>query len=163
MSASEEQRRRELLGGLALAGRSWRATAVAFHLVLAEQQGVSATEEKALDILERDGPLTAGELGQHIGLAPASVTGLVDRLERKGLARRVKSSRDGRQVLLEVNAEKAEEKAALLGELQGEMERLYAGYSAKQLETIYHFLTEAARIQRASTERLAGLNFVKTL
>ena len=136
---------------------------MAFHLRLAERQGVSAIEEKALDLLERDGPLTAGELGEHIGLAPASITGLVDRLERKGLARRARSPRDGRRVLLEVNAEKSEEKAALLGELQGEMERLFAGYTVKQLETIYHFLTEAARIQKASTDKLAALNPTKAL
>ena len=53
-------RRAELLEELALAGRAMSAATVMFHATVAERQGLSATEEKALDLLERFGPLTAG-------------------------------------------------------------------------------------------------------
>ena len=53
---------------------------------LAELSGLSPTEWKALDLIQRLGPMTAGVLARESGLAPASVTGLISRLERKGFA-----------------------------------------------------------------------------
>ena len=52
-------RRAELLERLALAGRASSAATVMFHTAVAARQGLSASEEKALDLLERSGPLTA--------------------------------------------------------------------------------------------------------
>src|SRR4029453_588701 len=65
-------RRAELLEGLTLAGRASSVATVIFHTAVAAHQGLNATEEKALDLLERSGPLTAGELARQTRLAPAS-------------------------------------------------------------------------------------------
>jgi len=99
-------RRAELLAQLETAGRAQSAATVMFHTAVAARQGLSATEEKALDLLERHGPLTAGELARHSGLAPASVTGLINRLERKGFARRVRNPNDRRSVLVEIDRDR---------------------------------------------------------
>lgn len=128
--------------------------AVMFHTTLAQKQGLSATEEKAIDVLDRRGPLTAKELGQHTGLAPASITGLVDRLERKGFARRIKDPQDGRRVVIELNPQNTAALAPLFEDFTRSLEELYEGYSVEQLQTILHFLTEATRIQHAATEKL---------
>ena len=148
-------RRAELLERLALAGRASSAATVMFHTAVAARQGLSASEEKALDLLERSGPLTAGELARRSGLAPASVTGLVDRLERKGFARRVPNPGDGRSVLVEVDSERVYATVApLFADWVGSLYELYAGYTDEQLEVILHFLNEAARRQREATARL---------
>jgi DNA-binding MarR family transcriptional regulator len=125
-----------------------------FHTALAARQGLSATEEKAVDLLDRFGPLTAGELARRSGLAPASVTGLVDRLERKGFARRVPHPTDKRRVLIEACLSRVADLAPLFADWSRSLDELYAGYSDEQLETILHFLSEAARRQRAATARL---------
>jgi DNA-binding MarR family transcriptional regulator len=155
--ASPRGRRAELLRELEAAGRAQSAATVMFHSALAAKRGLSATEEKALDLLDRFGPLTAGELARRAGLAPASVTGLVDRLERKGFARRVPHPRDGRSVLVEVDHERA---MASLGPLFADwvrsLDELWAGYSDEQLELILHFLNEAARRQQQATANLTG-------
>src|SRR5204862_5975304 len=62
------ERRRELLASLETAGRASSAATVMFHSTVAALQGLSATEEKALDLLQRDGPLSAGELAKRAGL-----------------------------------------------------------------------------------------------
>jgi DNA-binding MarR family transcriptional regulator len=148
-------RRAELLKRLALSGRAASAATVLFHTVVAERQGLNASEEKALDLVERSGPLTAGELARQTGLAPASVTGLVTRLERKGFARRVPNPDDRRSVLIEVDAERLSAQVApLFGDWDRSLQELYAGYTDEQLEVILHFLTEAARRQREATARL---------
>ena len=150
-------RRAELLERLALAGRASSAATVMFHTAVAARQGLSASEEKALDLLERSGPLTAGELARRSGLAPASVTGLVDRLERKGFARRVPNPGDGRSVLVEVDSERVYATVApLFADWVGSLYELYAGYTDEQLEVILHFLTEAARRQQEATARLTA-------
>ena len=150
-------RRAELLDQLALAGRASSAATVMFHTAVAARQGLSASEEKALDLLERSGPLTAGELARRSGLAPASVTALVDRLERKVFARRVPNPGDGRSVLVEVDSERVYATVApLFADWVGSLYELYAGYTDEQLEVILHFLTEAARRQQEATARLTA-------
>ena len=150
-------RRAELLEELALAGRAMSAATVMFHTTVAARQGLSATEEKALDLLERFGPLTAGELSKRSGLAPASVTGLINRLERKGFARRIAHPSDRRSILVEVDADRVYAgMAPLFADWVGSLEELYAGYSDEQLELILHFLTEVARRQREATVRLTS-------
>src|SRR5436190_426344 len=96
-------RRAELLELLETAGRASSVATVMFHTAVAARQGLSASEEKALDLLERSGPLTAGELARQSGLAPASVTGLINRLEHKGFARRIQNPSDRRSILVEAD------------------------------------------------------------
>jgi DNA-binding MarR family transcriptional regulator len=147
--------RAELIEKLNMAGREISAAAVMFHTVVAAGQGLSASEEKALDLLDRLGPLTPGELTRHSGLAPASVTGLIDRLERKGFARRIAHPSDGRRVLVEIDAERVyASMAPFFGDWVRSLDELYAGYTDEQLTTILSFLTEAARRQREATARL---------
>jgi DNA-binding MarR family transcriptional regulator len=148
-------RRAELLEQLALAGRASSAATVMFHTAVAARQGLSASEEKALDLLHRSGPLTAGELARQSGLAPASVTALINRLEAKGFARRVQNPSDRRSVLVEVDRERVDATVApLFADWVGSLQELYAGYTDEQLEVILHFLDEAARRQREATARL---------
>ena len=148
-------RRAELLEQLAMAGRASSVATVMFHTAVAAKQGLSASEEKALDLLERSGPLTAGELARQSGLAPASVTGLINRLEQKGFARRIQNPSDRRSILVEVDVERMYARVApLFANWVRSLEELYAGYSDEQLELILHFLTEVARRQREATARL---------
>ena len=150
-------RRAELLEQLAMAGRASSVATVMFHTAVAAKQGLSASEEKALDLLERSGPLTAGELARQSGLAPASVTGLINRLEQKGFARRIQNPSDRRSILVEVDVERMYARVApLFANWVRSLEELYAGYSDGQLEVILHFLTEAARRQQEATTRLTG-------
>jgi DNA-binding MarR family transcriptional regulator len=142
-------RRADLLERLMMAGRVQSEATVMFHAIVAAKQGLTATEEKALDLLDRSGPLTAGELARRTGLAPASVTGLIDRLERKGFVRRVPNPSDRRSVLVEVETERVfASMAPLFADWVRSLEELFAGYTDEQLETILDFLTEAARRQR---------------
>jgi DNA-binding MarR family transcriptional regulator len=150
-------RRAELLEQLEMAGRASSVATVMFHTAVAARQGLSASEEKALDLLERSGPLTAGELARQSGLAPASVTGLINRLEHKGFARRIQNPGDRRSILVEVDVERLYARVApLFADWARSLQELYAGYSDEQLEVILHFLTEAARRQQEATARITG-------
>ncbi|WP_281292376.1 MarR family winged helix-turn-helix transcriptional regulator [Kitasatospora atroaurantiaca] len=116
------------------------------------------TETKTIDLLMRSGPLTAKELAERSGLAPASVTGLVDRLERKGFVRRVKHPTDKRRILVEHRPEKLAELSALFEDWGREVHELYEEFTTEELETVTRFLVGSARRQRAAAARLTEQN-----
>jgi len=63
----------------------------------AGQQGLSAVQVRMLGILRDRTPLMS-ELGTRLGLDKSSISGLVDRAEKRGLVERFRSPRDGRAV-----------------------------------------------------------------
>ena len=149
--------RADLLMRLQMAGRESSTAAVMFHTTLAATQGLSATDTKAVDILDRQGPLTAGELAARTSLAPPSVTGLIDRLERKGFVRRVADPADRRRVCVERCPEALSALAPFFEDFGAQLAALYDEFTDEQLETILHFMTEVTRRQRDATTRLAAI------
>ena len=148
--------RRGATDAVLAAGRELSTAAVMFHEVLSERQGLSATETKALELLNRAGPLTAGELGAKSGLAPPTITSLVNRLEKKGYVRRQGDANDGRKVRIELIAEKLAGSAMLFADLVAQMEDLCSTFSVQELEAIARFLADAARRQHAAAAKLSG-------
>ena len=150
MSTDREALIRELDNG----GRALATAAVLFHTAVAALSGLSASDQRALDLIERFGPLTAGELAERSGLAPASVTGLLSRLERRGLARRAPNPNDRRSVLVELNYEGMAVMGPHFLELGRSLHQLYNSFDEKELATIARFLREAAQIQQDAASRI---------
>jgi DNA-binding MarR family transcriptional regulator len=148
--------RQDLLEAVYHSGRELSTAAVMFHTKLSELRGLSATEGKAIDILMRFGPLTAGEFGEHSGLAPASVTGLMQRLEAKGVARRVRHVEDKRKVLIELVGDQAAAAAPYFEDFMAGLAALLEGYSDEQLRTIADFSSKAAAVQQEAAGRLGS-------
>ncbi|WP_406210311.1 MarR family transcriptional regulator [Kitasatospora sp. NBC_01560] len=156
MTSTDQPSRGELMARLHAAGRELSTAAVMYHSALAQLHGLSSTEEKAIDLLQRFGPLTARELGEHAGLAPASITGLVDRLQRKGFARRIPNPNDGRSVLIEAAEGSTDALAPHFEHFLRGMDGLCARFSDAELATIVDFLGASAGIQREATTRLTA-------
>jgi DNA-binding MarR family transcriptional regulator len=64
---------------------------------IAAEHDLSLTQLRVLAIL-RDRRVTMSELTSYLGLDKSTVSGLVDRAEKRGLLRRAPSPRDGRGV-----------------------------------------------------------------
>src|SRR5581483_7213886 len=62
---------------------------------------VSDRELALLTALATEGPMIIRDLGGRFGVPVSTMTGLVDRMERKGLLRRVPNRRDRRSIELE--------------------------------------------------------------
>lgn len=62
--------------------------------------GVSAEEAHLLSYLESYSPAPIYELQRVFGHRPSTLTGLLDRLERRGLVRRERNPEDGRSFLI---------------------------------------------------------------
>lgn len=126
-----------------------------FHTALASLHGLGASDSKALDLVDRFGPLTAGELATRSGLAPASITGLLDRLEHRGLIRRVRDPDDGRRVLIELDHGRVAALQPMFADFVADLQRMVAEFTTEELEIVLRFLQQATAVQEAATTRLA--------
>ena len=143
--SSHQTHRERLIEAVLAASRESSTLAVFFHASLAERVGLGATEEKTLTLLSQLGPLTAGEIASRTGLTTPSVTGLLDRLESKGMVQRVRDPHDRRRVIVEPNQERLAELDQLFNALQETFRELLKRYSDEQLATIADFLARAAQ------------------
>ena len=61
-------------------GREFTAAVVLFHDAVGRALGLSAADRKCLDVLDRLGPVSAGQIAKETGLTTGAVTGMIDRL-----------------------------------------------------------------------------------
>ncbi len=126
-----------------------------FHTAIAEQRGLSAVESKVTDYLARFGPQTPKALSRLAGLAPASITALIDRLESKGVVARKPHPEDRRKVLIEIDGAAMASAAPLWDHLVKSVREACEKYSDGELETVIRFLADATTITHDSTGRLS--------
>jgi DNA-binding MarR family transcriptional regulator len=149
--------REKLLAAIVAAGREHSTATVLFHTAINEKMGLGVTDGKALDVLVRVGPMAAGELADYTGLASASVTSLVDRLEERGFVRRVRDAHDRRRVIVEPILEREEEFAAHFGSFIEAAMAMLGDYSTEQLAVILDFLTKSANVFREEAVKLGRI------
>ena len=112
----------------------------------ADLHGLGRTDVRALvaimDAARSGAALTAGALGAAVDLSSASVTALVDRLERAGHVRRVRDEHDRRRVVLEMTESAMAAGAAFFGGLQRDLSAAMASYTDEELAVVRRFLVE---------------------
>lgn len=109
-----------------------------------------------LDTVARHGPLSPSALARRAGLHPATVTGILDRLERGGWVARERDPSDRRAVVVRALRDRNAEIFRLYAGMNASMDRLLAGYSADELDLLAGFLRRTTDAGRAATEDLAG-------
>jgi DNA-binding MarR family transcriptional regulator len=153
--SSEDLDRPDLLDDLARVGRDHSDATVLFHATVASLLDLHPTDYKVVGILERSGPLSAGEIARRSGLATASVTNLIDRLEQKGFVRRVIDPADRRRVMVEAVANRVTGARSLFASTRRSLAQLFDRYSDRELAVIADFLRRNAERLRAETSKLA--------
>jgi DNA-binding MarR family transcriptional regulator len=102
--------------------------------------------------------LTAGELAKEAGLTSGAVTGVIDRLERAGYARRVPDRSDRRRVNLEVTPKFYARADKIWGPVASDWtSRLGSRFTAEELERVVEFLRTSTELSREHLERLRKL------
>jgi DNA-binding MarR family transcriptional regulator len=147
--------REKIINEIHSAGRYFSTVSTLFHHAVAEKAGLSGADHKYLDLLFQEGPMTAGKFAEVTGLTTGAVTGIIDRLEKRGLVKRENDPNDRRKVLLVGNFDNA---MKLLGpvfkQLQSDLDSFYDDYSDEQLKTIYDFLNGTIHYFREKTTQL---------
>jgi DNA-binding MarR family transcriptional regulator len=97
--------RRALIEQMASAVRAQQNAIDAFDEAAAQALGLSRSDLRALDVLQQQGRLTAGELAHAARVSRGAMTGLVDRLESAGFVRRTHDTADRRRIFIELSEE----------------------------------------------------------
>ena len=114
------------------------------------------TDLDCLELVARHGPLSPSALARRAGLHPATMTGVLDRLERGGwISRDRDPGIDRRAVTIRIRRDRAAEIFQLYSGMNTLMDRILAGYSDAELELLAGFIRRTAEAGREATEQLA--------
>jgi DNA-binding MarR family transcriptional regulator len=127
----------------------------AFDKLAAETLGVNDTDLHCLNIIENSGELSAGDLAARSGLTSGAVTGVIDRLERAGYARRVPDPADRRRVRVEVTPAFYARAERIWGPLAADWHSALAKrFTSGELTRIVDFLHVTSEVGRRHLNRL---------
>jgi DNA-binding MarR family transcriptional regulator len=116
----------------------------------AELHGLGRTDVRAMvaimDAARRGEALTAGALGRAVDLSSASVTALVDRLERAGHVHRVRDPADRRRVVLEMSESAMAAGGQFFGGLQRDLVAAMADHTDEELAVVRRFLEQVTDV-----------------
>jgi len=127
----------------------------ALDTLAAERLGINETDLHCLNIIENSGGLTAGELAVHSGLTNGAITGVLDRLERAGFARRVPDPSDRRRVHVQVTPAFYTRADRIWGPVAADWRETLANrFTREELEQITDFLRITVEIGRRHLNRL---------
>lgn len=119
--------------------------------------GINRSDGRCLDILDHQGPLTAGELARRADLSSAAITALVDRMERAGYLTRVRDTVDRRRVLI-AGTEQAQDKcSAIWGPIEKESTTFLGGFTDKELQLVMRFMNGARELLLGNLDRIKAL------
>jgi DNA-binding MarR family transcriptional regulator len=119
--------------------------------------GLHVTDHECLDLLDWAGPLTAGEIGAHLGLSSGAVTNLVDRLEDAGWVRRERDPDDRRRVIVHTAVDRGADLWPLYRPLAEAIGEYRDGLDARSLRVVVEFLELANAAIEATTVRARAL------
>ena len=117
--------------------------------------GLNHIDLDCLDLLSRHGPLSPSALARRTGLHPATMTGILDRLERGGWVARGRDPNDRRAVVVKVLRRRTAELMRLYSRMNTSMDQICAGYGHAELELLADFLRRTANAGRSATDELA--------
>jgi DNA-binding MarR family transcriptional regulator len=119
--------------------------------------GLKDIDLSCLDLVNRYGPLSPSALARRAGLHPATMTGVLDRLERGGWVarRRDPDTADRRAVAVHPLRTRAPELFALYAGMNTSMDGICAEYTDAELELLADFLRRTLEAGQEATEELA--------
>ncbi len=151
-----DEHRAELIERLRSLGEQNATETAMFQQAAAARYGLGVTDMKALGVLLREGRATAGRLAEELNLTTGAVTGVVDRLTRRGVARRTTDPDDRRRVVVEPDLAALAEAENVYLEIGRAFDELHAGMRTDELTFLADYLERSIAITRVERFRLAG-------
>jgi DNA-binding MarR family transcriptional regulator len=150
--------KKELTQELLHLARAHEAANDAFDEVACQKLGINRTDLRCLNIVDNQGPMTAGRLAEQSGLTTAAVTSVLDRLERAGYARRIRDQVDRRQVIVELTPLLAQRAGPIWGPLGEEARAAFARLSVEELNGVIDFFRLGIELNERHVERVRNLS-----
>jgi DNA-binding MarR family transcriptional regulator len=107
-----------------------------------------------LELVARLGPVGPSALARAAGVHPATMTGVLDRLEKGGWLARERDPNDRRSVVLRVKPERVGEVFALYSGMNAALDEICATFTDTELKVIANFLDQTATAGHTATRAL---------
>jgi DNA-binding MarR family transcriptional regulator len=108
-----------------------------------------------LDVITQHGPITPSALARRVGVHLATMTGILDRLERGGWITRDRVETDRRAVLIRGVPDKQRDIFRLYDPMNNSLDEILESYSDDQIDLIVDFLGRCAEAGHGATDQLA--------
>lgn len=125
-----------------------------FDEALSQFLGINRTDGRCMDIIDRYGRVTAGQLAAESGLTTGAVTVVIDRLESAGYVQRFRDPDDRRKVWIETTDATKAIIARIFGHYGSLGRQVLADFTDDQVTAIVRFLEGSSLIQRDMAEIL---------
>ncbi len=117
--------------------------------------GLTGPQRVALRVLGRRPGISAGDLASILRIHPSTLTGILSRLERRGLVKRTRDPKDGRRARLALTSRGRALDVSSAGTVEAAVERVLSGVPAHRLRPAADFLAvvAAALLQESAPKR----------
>lgn len=158
LSRGERNRQRSATSRAKRALRDLRSQLGILHQQVSAKVDLKGLDLDCLDIIGRHGPLSPSELSRRTGIHPATLTGILDRLEKNRWVarRRDPEATDRRTVLIHALTERSRELLDHYAGMNTAMDQLCADYSSEELTLITEFLRRTTAAGAAATGELSA-------
>jgi DNA-binding MarR family transcriptional regulator len=120
--------------------------ASAFDERVAATFKLSRTDMRCLDLLDRLGPMTAGQLADQTGLSTGAVTFLLDRLEEAGMVTRRRDTDDRRRVWVQLVPSAHKRMLRMHQPIVEEMRAVTQRFKEEELAIVRDFMRETKEV-----------------
>jgi DNA-binding MarR family transcriptional regulator len=154
--AGPERCRRSLTAAVKQSLRGLRIQLSLLNHRVSNQLDLKDVDLDCLDLIAQHGPLSPSALARHAGLHPATMTGILDRLERGGWVVRERDVSDRRAVVVRVLRDRIPELMRLFAGMNASMDEICAGYQDAELQLLANFLKRTASAGESAADDLVG-------
>ena len=134
--------------------RELRTQLAALNHRVGSEASLRDADLDTFDLIARHGPISPTALARLAGLHPATMTGVLDRLEAGDWISRTRDTTDRRATVVAANPAKTGDMLRLFAGMNQAMDAVCADFDDAQLATIQTFLARAAQAGHESAELL---------
>ena len=148
--------RDELIARLTDLGAQSASLTGLFQQRAAASYGLGVSDMKALDVLMRNGPQTAGQLCTALNLTSGAVTGIADRLIKRGFAQREADAADRRRVLISADFAALQSGPNVYQSIGEAFRRLHESLTTEQLAFLARYQEESIALTQQAVDALGS-------
>ncbi len=154
-SAEERRTRRRRIAEAKQGLRELRIELAVLNHRVGSRIEIKDVDLDCLDVITRHGPISPTALARRIGVHLATMTGILDRLERGGWILRDRVESDRRAVLIRGVPDKQRDIVRLYGGMNSSVDEILDSYSDDQIDLVVDFLRRCTQAGKSATDRLA--------
>jgi DNA-binding MarR family transcriptional regulator len=152
------RRRRRLAAGIKESLRDMRNQLSLLNHRVSTQLELKDIDLDCLEIIGRHGPISPSALARRAGLHPATMTGILDRLQRGGWITRERdpAAPDRRSVAVRALRDRNAELLRLYAGMNSSLDQILGRYTEPELEVLADFVRRTASAGRVATDELGA-------